>query len=317
MRLQALRGRHRGTIWRVLRRHGVSRRRRGQRQTYRRFEWSQPGALLHIDAYSAPKFLEPGHRVTGDRDKNDRARNLGKTVVIAVQDDHSRIVYAELHWAENAANVSITLKRAAVWMREQGCGPLEAVMSDNAKCYTGRLFPTHPRRARRSPHPHPALHAALERQARAFLGHPRRRMGPQPRLAQLRHPRPRHVIVPALLQPPAPTQRRQRPTTHHPHPATPRAGQLVHLPGARAGQRPTYCRLLTDNRATGVAVRGKASGLGSMAEAPIGVSRRAQGRGQACNRASAVGDALDGSRRSLVAALQRGGGLSLTERSVG
>jgi transposase InsO family protein len=140
MRLQAITGHHRGTISRVLVRNGVSRRRRAQRQSYRRFEWSQPGALLHIDAYSAPKFLEPGHRVTGDRDKNNRARNLGKTVVIAVQDDHSRIVYAELHSAENAANVSITLKRAAAWMREQGCGPIEAVMSDNAKCYTGFVF---------------------------------------------------------------------------------------------------------------------------------------------------------------------------------
>jgi transposase InsO family protein len=25
-------------------------------------------------------------------------------------------------------------------MREQGCGPMEAVMSDNAKCYTGHTF---------------------------------------------------------------------------------------------------------------------------------------------------------------------------------
>jgi transposase InsO family protein len=140
MRLAALTGRHRATIWKVLKRNGVSRRRRGQRQTFKRFEWSQPGALLHIDAYSAPKFLAPGHRVTGERDRNERAYGLGKTVVIAVQDDHSRIVYAELHSAENAASVALTLKRAAVWMRAQGCGPLEAVMSDNAKCYTGHHF---------------------------------------------------------------------------------------------------------------------------------------------------------------------------------
>ena len=140
MRLAALTGRHRATVWKVLKRHGVSRRRRSQRQTFRRFEWSQPGALLHIDAYSAPKFAAPGHRVTGDRDKNGRAQGLGKTVVIAVQDDHSRLVYAELHSAENAANVSATLRRGAAWMREQGCGPLEALMSDNAKCYTGHLF---------------------------------------------------------------------------------------------------------------------------------------------------------------------------------
>ena len=50
-------------------------------------------------------------------------------------DDHSRLVYCELHSAENAANVSACLRRAALWMQEQGCGPVQAVMSDNAKCY--------------------------------------------------------------------------------------------------------------------------------------------------------------------------------------
>jgi len=134
MRLTILCGRHRSTIWKVLKRHGVSRRRRGERQTYKRFEWSQPGALLHIDAYKAPKFIQPGHKVTGDR--TQRARGLGHTVVIAVQDDHTRLVYAELHGAENATNVSITLKRAARWFTAQGCAPVEAVMSDNAKCYS-------------------------------------------------------------------------------------------------------------------------------------------------------------------------------------
>jgi transposase InsO family protein len=140
MRLAALVGRHRATIWKVLKRHGVSRRRRARRQTFRRFEWSQPGALLHIDAYKAPKFLTPGHRATGTRDQRERPRGLGHTVIIAVQDDHTRLVYAELHSAENAANVAVTLKRGASWMREHGLGPVEAVMSDNAKCYTGGLF---------------------------------------------------------------------------------------------------------------------------------------------------------------------------------
>lgn len=140
MRLAAICGRHRATIWKVLKRHGRSRIKRAGRQTFRRFEWSQPGALLHIDAFSVAKFNAPGHRITGNRDKTCRARGLGKTVVIALQDDHSRIVYAELHSSENAKNVSAVLTRGAVWMREQGCGPLEAVMSDNAKCYTGHLF---------------------------------------------------------------------------------------------------------------------------------------------------------------------------------
>jgi transposase InsO family protein len=119
----------------VLKRHGVSRRRRGERQTFRRFEWSRPGALLRIDAYKAPKFDAPGHRVE-QRDYRGRARGLGHTVVIAVQDDHTRLVYAELHSAENATNVSLTLTRGAGWFREQGCGAPEAVMNDNAFAYT-------------------------------------------------------------------------------------------------------------------------------------------------------------------------------------
>lgn len=61
MRLAFLTGRHRSTNWKVLRRHGVSRRRRSERATVgKRYEWTQAGALLHIDAFSAAKFDEPG-----------------------------------------------------------------------------------------------------------------------------------------------------------------------------------------------------------------------------------------------------------------
>src|SRR5262245_15665627 len=82
MQLQFLTGRHRSTIWKVLRRHGQSRRRRDcQRQSSRRYEWAEAGALLHIDAFSVPKFEQPGHWATGDRSQVERARDLGKTVV--------------------------------------------------------------------------------------------------------------------------------------------------------------------------------------------------------------------------------------------
>ena len=131
MQLQFLTGRHRSTIWKVLHRHGVSRQRRSERpQTTRRYEWAEAGALLHIDAYSAAKFDQPGHWATGNRSKVDRSRGVGQTVVIGVCDDHTRLAYCELHCAENAANVSATLKRAALWFTDQGCGPVQAVMSD-------------------------------------------------------------------------------------------------------------------------------------------------------------------------------------------
>ena len=137
MRLTYLTGRHRSTVWKVLARHGRSRRRRScERQSSRRYEWTEAGALLHIDAYSVAKFDAPGHWATGDRSKVQRSRDVGKTVVIGVEDDHTRLAYCELHSAENATNVSATLMRATRWFAEQGCGPVEAVMSDNAKCYS-------------------------------------------------------------------------------------------------------------------------------------------------------------------------------------
>ena len=138
MRLSAIVGRHRSTIGKVLRRHGVSRRRRGERQTHTRFEWARAGALLHIDAFSVQRFDRPGHWAHGDR--SVRERGLGKSVVIGLLDDRSRLVYAELHGAETAQAVTITLRRGLAWMREQGCGPTEAVMSDNAKAYTSHAF---------------------------------------------------------------------------------------------------------------------------------------------------------------------------------
>jgi transposase InsO family protein len=136
MRLTWLTGRHRSTIWKVLERHGVSRQRRTARpQSTRRYEWTEAGALLHIDAFELPRFDVAGHWAHGDRSEPHRTRHAGTVKVIGVIDDHTRLAYCELHGAENKHTVSGTLRRAAAWMTEQGCGPLQAVMSDNALCY--------------------------------------------------------------------------------------------------------------------------------------------------------------------------------------
>ena len=136
MRLTFLTGRHRSTCWKVLHRHGVSCQRRTPRlKTTRRYEWSEAGALLHIDAFEAPRFDRPGHWAHGDRCERHRTPGAGRVRVIGVIDDHTRLAYCELHGAENKHTVSATLRRAAAWMAEQGCGPVQAVMSDNAKCY--------------------------------------------------------------------------------------------------------------------------------------------------------------------------------------
>jgi transposase InsO family protein len=137
-RLAGLVGFSRGTIWKVLNRHGVSRRLRGARQSSRRYEWAEPGALLHIDAMQLPKFERPGHWATGRG--YQRSRGAGRIYVVSVVDDHSRLAYSELHSSENADTVTATLWRAERWMRDQGCRPVEAVMSDNHKAYTSHRF---------------------------------------------------------------------------------------------------------------------------------------------------------------------------------
>ena len=134
-RLAGIVRRARSTIWKVLRRHGLSRRPRGQRQSYRRYEWSRPGALLHLDVKKLARFSVPGHRVTGDRSSKDLHRGIGYDHLHCVVDDHSRIAYVELHPREDAETNARTLERALRFFAELGLDPPEAVMTDNALVY--------------------------------------------------------------------------------------------------------------------------------------------------------------------------------------
>jgi transposase InsO family protein len=134
-RLAGIVGRARATIWKVLHRHGLSRRARGARQSSRRYEWSRPGALLHVDVKKLARFSVPGHRVTGDRSTKDLHRGIGYDHLHCVVDDHSRIAYVELHARESAETNVRTLERALRFFAELGLDPPEAVMTDNALVY--------------------------------------------------------------------------------------------------------------------------------------------------------------------------------------
>jgi transposase InsO family protein len=134
-RLAWIVGRARSTIWKVLRRRGLSRRPRGQRQSYRRYEWSQPGALLHMDVKKLARFSAPGHRVTGSNINKDRNRGVGYDHLHCVVDDHTRLAYVELHPRDDADTNLRTLERALGFFAELGLDPPQAVMTDNAMVY--------------------------------------------------------------------------------------------------------------------------------------------------------------------------------------
>src|SRR5215203_1145732 len=85
-RLAGIVRRARSTIWKVLWRHGLSRRPRGQRQSYRRYEWSRPGALLHLDVKKLARFSVPGHRAIGERTEIARNRGSGYDYLHCVVD---------------------------------------------------------------------------------------------------------------------------------------------------------------------------------------------------------------------------------------
>jgi transposase InsO family protein len=136
-RLAGICRRARSTIWKVLWRHGLSRRRRGERQSFRRYEWSRPGALLHVDMAQLARFHEPGHAVTGDRTRTGAHRRAVRGLVFlhCVVDDHSRYAYVEQHQANTGAVAAAVLERAIDHFARLGLGPPEAVMSDNAFAY--------------------------------------------------------------------------------------------------------------------------------------------------------------------------------------
>jgi transposase InsO family protein len=136
-RLAGICRRARSTIWKVLHRHGLSRRRARSRETYRRYEWSRPGALLHVDVARLARFERPGHAATGDRTTSgaEKRARVGYVYLHCVIDDHSRYAHVEQHHDQGGDTAAAVLGRAISHLAELGLEPPEAVMSDNAFAY--------------------------------------------------------------------------------------------------------------------------------------------------------------------------------------
>lgn len=127
------------TVWKVLKRAGISRPPRSAKEPANRYEWPCPGDLLHMDTSRYARFLRPGHRVTGDRSQRSRdwmrpETRVGYDYAHAIVDDHSRLTYAELHDDEKAATVTGFLERALAFFAEHGI-VARRLMTDNGFSY--------------------------------------------------------------------------------------------------------------------------------------------------------------------------------------
>jgi transposase len=195
------------TVWRALRRAGISRVPRQPREPSRRYEWPCPGDLLHIDSKRFVRFTRPGHAVTGDRHRTgaELRQRVGYEWVHSLVDDHSRYAYSELHRDEKAETVSGFVERGLAHLAEQGI-EAKRLLSDNAWTYTrnkalARLLARHGVRHLLIPYRRPQVNGKVERYQQTL----KRRWG----LGQTQTP-----------------QLARRPITDQPRPQRPEAGHL-------------------------------------------------------------------------------------------
>ena len=124
------------TVWRTLRRAGISRPPRQHRERPRLYEWPCPGDLLHIDRKRFARFSRPGHAVTRDRHVTgaEKRMRVGSEWVHSLVDDHSRLAYSELHRDERAATVTGFVERGLAFYAAHGI-EAKRLLSDNAFVY--------------------------------------------------------------------------------------------------------------------------------------------------------------------------------------
>lgn len=126
------------TIARLLRRAGLHR--LAELEPARpdnRYEYTQPGDLLHLDVKKLGRFWRPGHRVTGDR--QGASDGAGWEYVHIAIDDHSRVAFSTLHPDERGTSACRALLQALRYYRTLGVY-FKRVMTDNGSCYRGRAF---------------------------------------------------------------------------------------------------------------------------------------------------------------------------------
>jgi transposase InsO family protein len=119
----------------------------------RRYEHEHPGSLVHVDVKKLGNIPDGGGwrfvgRLQGERNKASTPglpRNKhyspksGYAFVHTVLDDHSRVVYSEIHNDETAETAAAVLRRATAWFAARGVR-IERVLSDNGGCYRSRLW---------------------------------------------------------------------------------------------------------------------------------------------------------------------------------
>lgn len=129
----------RSTIYLVLRRCGLNRLKWPSREPCVRYEYPEPGGLLHLDIKKLGRIGQGGgKRILGESAKN-RHRGIGWDFVHVAIDDHSRLAYAEICRDETRETTTAFTARALDFF--EGCGfSVQRILTDNGSAYRSHLF---------------------------------------------------------------------------------------------------------------------------------------------------------------------------------
>ncbi len=133
------------TVSRVLQRAGLSRLKDLEpKQPERRYQYKNPGDMIHLDIKKFGRFERPGHRVTGDRKGQSGPRSrlqggYGWEYLHVCVDDASRIAFTDIFPDEKKQSAIAFLKAAVAYYQRLGV-PITRVMTDNGACYKSFAF---------------------------------------------------------------------------------------------------------------------------------------------------------------------------------
>lgn len=131
------------TVWRVLKRYGISRLRdldpaSGRR--IRRYEKTVAGELVHVDIKKFGKIPDGGGwRVHGRGRPRPNNGKIGYTYLHSAVDDYSRVAYGEFLNDEKGVTCLEFVARARQWFADQGV-MIQAIMTDNGSGYRSDIF---------------------------------------------------------------------------------------------------------------------------------------------------------------------------------
>lgn len=128
----------RSTIYAVLKRHGVSRLKTREREPVVRYEWPEPGDLVHLDVKKLGRIpAGGGWRVHGR--SGFRKKGGGWEYVHVAIDDHSRVGYAEVLQDERDVTTVGFVGRALTFFESSGF-ETRRILTDNGSNYRSKAF---------------------------------------------------------------------------------------------------------------------------------------------------------------------------------